>query len=540
MEKENGKRIAGGKEPRQKKPKKPSRLTRQQKILIAVAVVLALVLIVVVACQSLFVRPELPGKDTETEKEEIDYGEGVRPKSSGERKSEDYYTVLILGRDTGGGGNTDTMLLASYDVTNQKATVMSIPRDTMVNIPYDIKRINAVYNYGGGGDEGIQALYKEISQLVGFAPDYQVVLEWEAVGKIVDAIGGVWFDVPYTMDYHDPLQDLVIEQEKGYRLLSGDDAMQVIRWRKNDKDSPYGYHNGIGDAGRMEVQQNFLKAVLQQLMQPSNVLHLSELASVFQESVETDLTLQNILWFGKQALSGGLSLDNVTCLTMPWKSAEAYSYSYGDYLDYVVPIPDQLLEIVNTQLSPFQETFTLSDLDIMSVNADGSLSSSTGHLEDSRAAAPVTASSAPADTAQTEEETPQMPEEEVPQSSDSSDSASGSSQSSGSSGSASGSSQSSGSSGSSSGSSQSSGSSGSASGSSQASGSSGSASGSSQSSGSSGSTSGSSQSSGSSGSASGSSQSSGGSTDGSGTGGTTAPPPEEETDGGFVLIDPAS
>lgn len=86
-----------GKEPRQKKPKKPSRLTRQQKILIAVAAVLAVVLIVVVACQSLFVRPELPGKDTETEKEEIDYGEGVRPKSSGERKSEDYYTVLILG-----------------------------------------------------------------------------------------------------------------------------------------------------------------------------------------------------------------------------------------------------------------------------------------------------------------------------------------------------------------------------------------------------------------------------------------------------------
>ena len=114
MEKENGKRMTGGRAPRQKKPKKPSRLTRQQKILVAVAVVLALVLVVVVACQSLFVRPELPGKDTDAEKEQIDYGEGVRPKSSGERKSEDYYTVLILGRDTGGGGNTDTMLLASY------------------------------------------------------------------------------------------------------------------------------------------------------------------------------------------------------------------------------------------------------------------------------------------------------------------------------------------------------------------------------------------------------------------------------------------
>ena len=122
----------------------------------------------------------------------------------------------MLGRDTGGGGNTDTMLLASYDVTNQKATVMSIPRDTMVNVPWDVKKgINSVYNYYGGGDKGIKALYKEISQLVGFEPDYQVVVGGEAVGAIVEAIGGVYFDVPYNMDYHDQYQDLVIEQEKG-------------------------------------------------------------------------------------------------------------------------------------------------------------------------------------------------------------------------------------------------------------------------------------------------------------------------------------
>ncbi len=94
--------------------------------------------------------------------------------------------MLILGRDTGGGGNTDTMLLASYDVTNQKATVMSIPRDTMVNVPWDIKRINSVYNYYGGGDKGIKALYKEISQLVGFEPDYQVIVECGTPSAIVE------------------------------------------------------------------------------------------------------------------------------------------------------------------------------------------------------------------------------------------------------------------------------------------------------------------------------------------------------------------
>ena len=392
-----GKRLEK-KEPKKKKEKKPSRLTKGQKWLLAAAIVLAVVLLAVTAFNGLFVKPELPNRDSADtngtgEDAYIDYGDGVQPRVSGERKSKDYYTVLILGRDTGGGGNTDTMLLASYDVTNQKATVMSIPRDTMVNVNWDVKKINSVYNMNGGGEKGIKALYKEISQLVGFEPDYQVILEWEAVGKIVDAIGGVDFDVPYPMDYHDPAQDLVIEQAPGLRHLSGDDAMQVIRWRKNDKDSPYGYNKGgVGDAGRMELQQNFLKAVIKEMMQPKNVLNIGKIAKVFEESVETDLSFQNILWFGKQAFSGGLSMDDVNFMTMPYKGAAAYSRAYSKqlgkdfYLEYVVPIPGKLLDIVNNQLSPFKEIFTLSDLDIMSVNADGSVSSTTGHVEDSKAA----------------------------------------------------------------------------------------------------------------------------------------------------------
>ena len=114
-----GKRLEQ-KESKQKKAKKPSRLTKGQKWLLAVAIVLAVVLVAVVALDGLFVKPELPGKgngsnaDGTQAGDGIDYGDGVQPRVSGERKSKDYYTVLILGRDTGGGGNTDTMLLASY------------------------------------------------------------------------------------------------------------------------------------------------------------------------------------------------------------------------------------------------------------------------------------------------------------------------------------------------------------------------------------------------------------------------------------------
>ena len=393
MSKDIGKRLAEQK----KTPKKKGRLSWQQIVLIAVIVLLALALAAVLAVRSLFVRPEIPvrnntpaastGPDADNAPEEIDWGDGIRPRGGdGERKSEDYWTVLILGRDTGGGGNMDTMLLASYDVTNQKATVLSIPRDTMVNIPYDIKRINAVYNYYGQGEKGTQALYKEISQLVGFEPDYQVIVEWEAVGKIVDAMGGVYFDVPRNMNYDDPYQDLHIHQEKGYRLLSGDDAMQVLRYRY-DTGKKRGYAEG--DIGRIKTQQAFLTAMVEQLLQAKNITRIREFAKVFQECVETDLTFQNCFWFAKAAYMGGLKMENVHFVTAPGNyAATCWSRTYKNMQSYVTLYPNELLKLVNEELSPFKEVFTLSDLDIMTVNADGSVRSSTGYVEDKKAAQP--------------------------------------------------------------------------------------------------------------------------------------------------------
>lgn len=393
-----GKRLAGSQGP---KPPRKGKLTRQQIILIVVVVVLAVMLAAVLAIRSLFVRPEIPRRnDTQNAAdadgdgrpdgpETIDYGDGIRPRGGGgQRKSENYWTVLVIGRDTGGGGLTDTLLLASYDVTNQKATVMSIPRDTMVNIPYDIKRINAVYNYYGGGEKGIQHLYKEIAQLVGFEPDFQVVVEWEAVGEIVDAMGGVYFDVPQDMNYDDPYQDLHIHQTAGYRRLTGDDAMQVLRYRHDNRKNGVMRGYPDGDLGRIKTQQAFLNSMVQQLLQVKNMTKIGPFLEVFQKNVETDMSFQNILWFAQQAVMGGLKMENVNFVTMPNRAKYAYSRSVGNNQSYVVPNARELLDLVNNELSPFTEVFTLSDLDIMSVNADGSISSSTGYVEDKRAALP--------------------------------------------------------------------------------------------------------------------------------------------------------
>ncbi len=359
------------------------RRTREQIIkrrIIIISVVTAVLLLLLVAYKLLVQKPEIPGIPTPTP------GDSSAPDVAAEGRKKDFYTFMVLGRDTGGGGNTDTIMVASYDIPNQKLSVMSIPRDTMVNIPYDIKRINAVYDYAKGGEKGVEAVKKEVSQLIGFQPDYTIVVEWEAFGKLVDAIGGVEFDVPRNMDYDDPTQDLHIHVKKGLQTLDGEAAMGVVRWRHNN-DMTLGY--SAGDIGRIQTQQSLMTAIIKQCLQFKNVTKITEFARIFTEYVDTELTVSNLLYFGQKAVFGGLNMDNVTFLTMPG-DVDGYAWSrvYHNNQSYVLPYAKETMEMVNQYLNPYVLALTVKNLDIMSVNTDGSLSSSTGKVEDTKAAVP--------------------------------------------------------------------------------------------------------------------------------------------------------
>ena len=171
--------------------------------------------------------------------------------------------------------------------------------------------------------------------------------------------------------------------------------MQVLRYR-HDNNMKYGYPDG--DLGRIKTQQALLKAMVEQLLQLKNVAKIGEFAKVFQKNVETDLTFNEMLWFGQKAVMGGLKIDNVNFVTMPNTPASCWSRTYQGYQSYVVPNAQELLALVNSDLSPFVEPSVLSDLDIMSVNSDGSVSSTTGHVEDSKAAKPPVKPVKPAET----------------------------------------------------------------------------------------------------------------------------------------------
>ena len=357
---------------RKKRPK--PQLTRKQKILRVIFIVLTVIAaIIVVGTAGFFLMtapPEVtPKPQTTTVVDENGNEIEVEIPGLAANRKDQFYTFLIVGQDTGGGGNTDTMMLVAYDVPNQTLNVMSLPRDTFVNYDGYSKRpilLNSVYNWAGGGDDGIEALKKEVGDLTGVVPDFHIIIQWDAVGELVDAIGGVYFDVPRNMNYDDPTQDLHIHLSKGYQLLDGEGAMGVIRYR-HDNDMRYGYPDG--DLGRIKTQQAFMTAVIEKCLQPTVLLpNLMEYINIFQQNVVTNLSIPEMAYFGKSAI-GGLDMEQVEFITMPNKSA-------GDGA-HVLPIGEDILEIVNDGFNPYDEEITLRDLDLVTKYSSSGSSNTT-------------------------------------------------------------------------------------------------------------------------------------------------------------------
>ena len=375
------------------KTKKASKIihNKRQKLLRGLYVAVTIVAALIVAgfiVQALFI--ERPTLSTQTDRRENnkttdqleDDDSGLNALSA-ERK-ENVWTFLVVGLDTGGGGNTDTMMLVTYDIPNQQLNVMSLPRDTIINESWKIPKLNAVYNYAVLYDrDGMEFLAEHVADIVGFYPDFTITLEWEAVGKLVDAIGGVYFDVPINMNYDDPTQDLHIHVNKGYQYVDGDKAMQIIRYRLGNNGGGY----VGGDLERIQTQQAFLKVVIEACLQFQNVTKINELSKIFTENVETALTVNNLAWFGKEAIIGGLTMDNVNLLTMPNSL-----YSYGG--SYVIPTVDELLEMVNEYFNPYKEDIQASELNLFKGGSKSSSSSSSSSTKSSGSTSSGSSSSA--------------------------------------------------------------------------------------------------------------------------------------------------
>lgn len=193
---------------------------------------------------------------------------------------------LIVGVD-GNESLTDTIMVGSFESATNNITLVSIPRDTYVNYKGSHIKINSVNGYAGGGEEGIQSLQEELEELLNISISYYVKVNLEAFRSIVDDIGGVVYTVPEGgLYYTDPAQDLYINLKGGTQRLNGSDAEGLVRFRK-------GYAQQ--DLKRMEVQQDFFKEFIKQLLEKETIVaNLDDLIIDFIKYVDTNFKVVDI------------------------------------------------------------------------------------------------------------------------------------------------------------------------------------------------------------------------------------------------------
>jgi LCP family protein required for cell wall assembly len=262
------------------------------------------------------------------------------------------YTFVILGMDNGF-GNTDTMMVATFDDTKYTLNVVNIPRDTLVNVSWSTKKANSFYGQGGT-DRVIEGL----TDLLGYQVDFYVKVDLDAFSKLIGGIGGVYFDVPKDMNYDDDSQDLHIHLQAGPQLLDGSHALQLVRARKHVWDT--------GDIGRIETQQAFLKAAAEQILDQKDSISLTTLIDIFLNDVESNITKGNLGWFAKEFLK--MDAVNVSFETLP---ANYYDEVNDD--SYCTIKLNDWLNVINTKLNPFDFEVKAEDVSILTRDANGNL-----------------------------------------------------------------------------------------------------------------------------------------------------------------------
>ena len=234
----------------------------------------------------------------------------------------DHLNILLLGLDQSEeraeaipdreDHRTDTIILLSLNLRDSSVDMISVPRDTYADI-YNTSgkwKINAAYFHGGGAQGyGYEYSCRTISMLLGVPIDYYICLEFEGLVAIVDAIGGVEYDVEVEIDGNNG-----IVLHEGLQTLNGEQALVYCKARQHVTSGT--------DTDRIARQQRFLMTVFRQLRKKGQWNQIGELYSSVQKYVDTNLNLEQIAACGGFAM--GLADENLRMHTLKGEYMEAY------------------------------------------------------------------------------------------------------------------------------------------------------------------------------------------------------------------------
>ena len=245
-------------------------------------------------------------------------------------------TILVLGVDSNGentdkfkGTRSDTMILVNIDPSKHSVNAISIPRDSKVYLADNsgVQKINAAHALGG-----VELTINTIENTLGIKINKYVVINNDAVKKLVDALGGVPVYIEKDMFYHDYTAKLHINLTKGLHVLNGTQVEGYLRFRKD----------GLGDIGRTARQQWFVKALLEKLQSPSTITKIPEVLNIASTHVKTNLSLYEMSHLA--AALRNINMNDVEFATLPG------SPSKKGYISYWILDPEKTQEVVDRMI----------------------------------------------------------------------------------------------------------------------------------------------------------------------------------------------
>lgn len=245
-----------------------------------------------------------------------DLGEGNKIEEFG-----DDLLFLLVGVDKnpeGSGGQseedhvrTDTMILVNVNFESGDIKMLSIPRDTKIKYNGETVKINAAHSY-----DGIVGAMKAVRDLTGLDVDYYMSIDYDAVTRLVDTIGGVEVDSPVRLNPAGTPLDI----PKGKSTLSGYEALYFVRARE--------MLPGGSDLSRMNNQQYFMGQLIDALIKPSNILKIGKIFDVYKENVKTNIPMTDFKISEITSIVSEFSKDKLESKTLPVVEDNSTGTSY--------------------------------------------------------------------------------------------------------------------------------------------------------------------------------------------------------------------
>lgn len=263
---------------------------------------------------------------------------------------QDYYTILLAG--TVDSWNTDTMMLCAVDVKAGTVKLVSINRDTQVDVGIDIPKINAMYGW-----KGPETMCQKVTEVTGIPINDYVVINMNSFIKVIDLIGGVDYNVPFDMVHRDIDEKFDINLPAGYQNLNGKEALQFVRYRSTSEN----------DFGRVNRQKDFLVATMKQVLKKFSISQIEGYIQIFNDNVKTSMSVQEMVWYFTNVVSDLDFDEDVTSDTLPyyttgyWTNPNAKKYATQSY---VYLDAQQVVDYVNANINPYTTDLTVDDVHI--------------------------------------------------------------------------------------------------------------------------------------------------------------------------------